>query len=475
MSEGGRMKNLTMKFGGTSLGSADALLRAADIVVRESNRWDQMIVVVSAMSGVTDELLHAATRAAQKDDETHRRIHNRLLTKYKEVLQEVIQGEEGRVELFSTLEKLMESLPRSCADLISQGQPDGRNMDIVASLGERCCAHILAAILRERGIQGVAIEATELIVTDDKFQNAAPYMELTQAKVSARLMPELESGSIPVVTGFIGATQAGEITTLGRGGSDYSAAILGACLGTDEVWLWTDVDGVLTADPRIVRDAQVVETLSYREVAELAYFGAKVVHPKTIQPLSDRGIPIRVKNTFAPDHPGTCIRRDAKGVNGKIKGVTAIRDLSIVTIEGGGMLGVPGIAARTFSAVASEGVSVLMISQASSEQSICFVVPRETSSRVVSAVEAEMKSELSRGDVDRIWAHDDVVIVTVVGEGIRETPGIAARIFGAVGQANINVIAIAQGSSECSLSLVVDTADANHAVRSIHSEVVNRK
>lgn len=468
------MINLTMKFGGTSLGSADALLRAADIVASESERWDQIVVVVSAMSGVTDELLQAATRAAQQDDETHRRIHNRLLTKYKEVLQEVIQGEEVRGELFSTLQNLMESLSRSCGDLISLGQPDGRNMDIVASLGERCCAQIFAAILRERGIQGMALEATELIVTDDKFQNAAPYMELTQTRVSARLIPELNAGTIPVVTGFIGATEGGEITTLGRGGSDYSAAILGACLGTDEVWLWTDVDGVLTADPRIVRDAQVVETLSYREVAELAYFGAKVVHPKTIQPLSDRGIPIRVKNTFSPDHPGTCIRRRTMDANGKIKGVTAIRDLSILTIEGGGMLGVPGIAARTFSAVASEGVSVLMISQASSEQSICFVVPRETSSRVVSAVEAEMKSELSRGDVDRIWAHDDVVIVTVVGEGIRETPGIAARIFGAVGQANINVIAIAQGSSECSLSLVVDTADANHAVRSIHSEVVNR-
>jgi aspartate kinase len=467
------MKKLTMKFGGTSVGSVDALSRAADIVVAESGRWDQMVVVVSAMSGVTDDLLRAARTAAQRDDQTHRRIHKTLLAKYSEVVEEMIKEQGAREDVVARLEGLMGSLPQSCEELARLGQEEGRIMDIVASLGERCCAYLFAAILGERGIQAEAVEAMELIVTDDKFQNAAPHMEQTQTKVSARLDPLLTSGVVPVVTGFIGATEEGEITTLGRGGSDYTAAILGACLDSDELWLWTDVDGVLTADPRIVKNARVVEYLTYREVAELAYFGAKVIHPKTIRPLSDRGTPIWVKNTFAPDRPGTCIRKYAEGTNGKIKGVSAIHNLSIMTIEGRGMMGVPGIAARTFSAVASEGVSVLMISQASSEQSICFVVPSETSSNVISAVEAEMESELTRGDVDRIWSLDDVVIVTVVGVGIRETPGIAARIFGAVGQANINVIAIAQGSSECSLSLVVQKADANHAVRSIHYEVVN--
>ena len=462
-----------MKFGGTSVGSVSALSQAAVIVVRESSRWDQIVVVVSAMSGVTDALLKAATTASEKDDKTHRRIHDRLLAKYRDVVEEIIEKPEARRELFAALESLMDKFSKSCTELARLGQADVRNMDIVASLGERGCAHIFAAILSQEGIKCEAINATELIVTDDQFQNAVPQMELTQAKVSARLNPLLTSGVVPVITGFIGATEQGEITTLGRGGSDYSAAILGACLDTDELWLWTDVDGVLTADPRIVNNARVIEYLSYREVGELAYFGAKVVHPKTIQPLADRGIPIWVKNTFSSDHPGTCIRRQAKGVNGKIKGVTAIHNLSLLTIEGRGMLGVPGIAARTFSAVASKGVSVLMISQASSEQSICFVVPSEASSSVISAVEEEMESELSRGDIDKIWALDNVVIVTVVGVGIRETPGIAARIFGAIGKANINAIAIAQGSSECSLSLVVETADANHAVRSLHSEVVN--
>lgn len=467
------MKRLTMKFGGTSIGSVHAFRLAADIVARDSSRWDQIVVVVSAMSGVTDALVEAASTASEGDDKTHRQIHDRLVAKYGEVVRELIKEPEARNELLLALKSLMDKLPQSCSELRRLGHRDPRRMDIVASLGERSCARIFAALLDQQGISSAAIEATELIVTDDHFQNALPKMELTQSKVADRLGPLLASGVIPVVTGFIGATEQGEITTLGRGGSDYSAAILAKCLDTDELWLWTDVNGVLTADPRIVDDAQVNEFLSYREVAELAYFGAKVVHPKTIQPLAEREIPIWVKNTFASAVQGTCIRRQTDGSNGTIKGITAIRDLSLLTIEGRGMLGVPGIAARTFSAVASTGVSVLMISQASSEQSICFVVPSDTSSRVISALEEEMESELSRGDIDKIWSLDHVVIVTVVGVGIRETPGIAARIFGAIGKANINAIAIAQGSSEISLSLVVEKADANHAVRSLHAELIN--
>jgi aspartate kinase len=281
----------------------------------------------------------------------------------------------------------------------------------------------------------------------------------------------LEAGIVPVVTGFIGATQDGVTTTLGRGGSDYTAAILGDCLDADEVWTWTDVDGVMTADPRMVSEARVIPVLSYNEVSELAYFGAKVLHPKTILPLIERGTPLWVKNTFNPTFPGTRIDRDPE-VDGKVKAVTAIHGTSMVTVEGKGMLGVPGIAARTFSAVARQGVSVLMISQASSEQSICFIIPTPTVPDVIQAIEAEIASELERRDIDKVWSLDDVVIVTTVGAGLRSTPGIAARIFGALGSAGINVIAIAQGSSECSLSLVVAAEDAADAVGSIHREVV---
>jgi aspartate kinase len=238
------------------------------------------------------------------------------------------------------------------------------------------------------------------------------------------------------------------------------------------VWIWTDVDGVMSADPRIVPDARVIPVLSYSEVGELAYFGAKVLHPKTIGPVVERGTPLWVKNTFNPTCPGTRIDREPQSTPGTVKAITAIEGLSMVTVEGRGMMGVPGIAARTFAAVASQGASVLMISQASSEQSISFVIPTHAVSPVVAAVEEEMALELSRRDIDRVWAQDDVVIVTAVGAGIRGTPGVAARVFGALAKRDINVVAIAQGSSECSISMVVAATQAQEAVQQLHEEVI---
>jgi aspartate kinase len=271
----------------------------------------------------------------------------------------------------------------------------------------------------------------------------------------------------------MGATVDGITTTLGRGGSDYSASILGAALNADEVWTWTDVDGVLTADPRIVPDAHVIPELSYSEVGELAYFGAKVLHPMTIRPVVESGIPLWVKNTFNPTCPGTRIVAEPKSTPGTVKAVTAIPGLSMVTVEGRGMMGVPGIAARTFSAVASQGASVLMISQASSEQSICFVIPSGDVPSVIAALEKELALELGRRDIERVRSVDDVVIISAVGAGVRGTPGVAARLFTALSAQEINIIAIAQGSSECSISLVVNSSQAKQAVRQIHSEVIN--
>jgi aspartate kinase len=296
--------------------------------------------------------------------------------------------------------------------------------------------------------------------------------EATRNKVGEVLRPLLNEKVIPVVTGFVAATQDGILTTLGRGGSDYTAAILGDSLDASEVWTWTDVDGVMTADPRIVANARVIPELSFSEVSELAYFGAKVLHPKTLRPIIERDIPLWVKNTFNPDSVGTKIVRSSPSVEGKVTAITTIRDLSLVTVEGRGMLGIPGIAARTFAAVARQGASVLMISQSSSEQSICFVIPTKTVKGVIQSVESEMELELSRSDIDRVWAQPEIVIVTVVGAGLRNTPGISGRTFSALGKASINVIAIAQGSSEYSISIVVAEEDADHAMRQIHQEVI---
>lgn len=294
-------------------------------------------------------------------------------------------------------------------------------------------------------------------------------MDETSELSRARLATSLTQGLVPVVTGFMGATREGVTTTLGRGGSDYSAAILGQALNAAEVWIWTDVDGVMTADPRLVHEARTITTLSYREVAELAYYGAKVLHPKTIRPVVENNIPLRIKNTFKPERAGTLIVSEALAQNGDVKAVTAIRNLSLVNVEGKGMLGVPGIAARTFGAVARSRVSVLLISQASSEQSICFAVPLDATQRIIAELEEEFSEELKRCDIDRVWAMQPVAIVTAVGAGMRGTPGIAGRLFGALGERQVNIIAIAQGSSECSVSMVVDADETIAAVEAIHT------
>jgi aspartate kinase len=466
------MSTLTMKFGGTSVGKAEAHEQAAQIVLEQATTWDRLVVTVSAMSGVTDALTEGARTAASGDEQTYRAIVADLRVRHYRAVDRLLDPNGERAQLLATVDEVLDDFAAFCHSVHVLGEVTPRAMDAITSLGERINARILAATLRQHGGQSQAVDATELIVTDDKFQNAVPLMDLTRERVLARLSPMLDEGIVPIVTGFIGATESGVTTTLGRGGSDYSAAILGDCLDADEVWIWTDVDGVMTSDPRLVPDARVLSILSYNEVSELAYFGAKVVHPRTIRPVVERGIPLWVKNTFNPDHPGTRIDQSAETSPNTVKAVTAIEELSLVNVEGRGMMGVPGIAARTFAAVASQGASVLMITQASSEQSISFLIPSQMVNPVTDAIEEEMALELARKDIDQVWAMDDVVIVTAVGSGLRATPGVGARIFGALARAGINVIAVAQGSSECSISLAVSSDDAADAVRQIHSEVI---
>lgn len=469
---GGEMGTLTMKFGGTSVGNAEAIRQACDIILEQALRWERLTVVVSAMNGVTDALIKGARTAAEGDDQTYRLLASELRDRHHQVIAELFNTESARAALHQMVDGYLDEFVTFCRSVYILGEVTPRAMDTISSFGERINARILAALLVQKGLASEAVDATELIITDKTFQNAVPLMDKTRQRVVSRLVPMLEQGKVPVVTGFIGATENGITTTLGRGGSDYSAAIIGVCLDSDEVWIWTDVDGVMTADPRWVPDARVIPSLSYAEVSELAYYGAKVLHPRTIRPVIERNIPLWVKNTFNPSCPGTRIVAEAENSPGIVKAVTAIRGLSLVTVEGRGMMGVPGIAARTFSAVASQGTSVLMIVQASSEQSICFVIPSAEAPQVVQAIEKEMALELARRDIERVWTLDDIVIVCAVGRGMRSTPGVAARVFSALGQANINVIGIAQGSSDCSISLVVAADDAVSAVQQIHREVI---
>ncbi len=466
------MTTLTIKFGGTSVGDAAAIEQAAAVTLQQVPRWDRLVVVVSALAGTTDALIRGAQTAANGDDVTYRSMAADLRARHYQAVEALFPVEAARLPLLTAVDHYLDEYVALSRSVHVLGEVTPRAMDGISSLGERICARIFSAVLNGHGAQSEPVDATELIVTDGRFGMASPLMEASASKVSARLAPLFDRGVVPVVTGFLAATEDGIASTLGRGGSDFSAAILGNCLDADEVWIMTDVDGVMTADPRWVPDARTIPILSYNEVAELAYFGAKVLHPRTMRPVVDKGIPLWVKNTFNANCAGTRVVRDAPSTRGAVKAVTAISGLSMLTVEGRGMLGVPGIAARTFSAVARQGASVLMISQASSEQSICFVVRTETVPPVIAALEDALTLELARRDIDRVSSLDDVVIVTAVGAGMRTTPGIAARVFGALGQAGVNVIAIAQGSSECSISLVVASQDASAAVRSIHQEVI---
>ncbi|HSQ27623.1 MAG TPA: aspartate kinase [Anaerolineales bacterium] len=464
------MRTLVMKFGGTSVGNLAAIQQTASIIQKHKTDWDNLVVVVSAMSGITDKLIQSARLAAENNGVGARDIINQIQNQHLEVVNALVSDPMEKQNLLTVLQQRRDELSSYCQSIQVLGEVTPRGMDVISSLGERINAQVVASVLRGIGTPAQAVEATECIITDRSFQNAVPDMQRSREKIQSNLTPLFQQSLVPVVTGFMAATQDGIITTLGRGGSDYTAAILADCLDADEVWIWTDVDGVLSADPRLVPDARPIPEISFAEVGELAYFGAKVLHPKTIRPVVNRNMPLWVKNTFNPDFLGTRITQNPSRSRGEITAISMIKDLSILTVEGRGMLGVPGIAARTFGAVARTGASVLMISQSSSEQSICFTIPSLHNGEVIKSIESEMALELLRGDIDRVWAHDHVVIVSIIGSGMRETPGVSARIFGALGKNLINVIAIAQGSSEYSISLVLDQKDAVRAVQAIHAE-----
>jgi len=459
-----KKETLVMKFGGTSVGTTDAMRQVVFIVATEKKNWKNLIVVTSALSGVTDLLL---TMADCNPDILDKSV-SEITRRHREIAEALIQDKTARDLALNEVEKILSQIKNLCQAIAVLGESTPRIMDTIASAGERMCIHVLAAAIQSAGVRTDAVEATRLIRTDDHFTDAHPNMEKTKELTCSVLSPILAQGKVPVITGFLAANEKGNITTLGRGGSDYSAALIGAALPADDVWIYTDVDGVMTADPRLIPTAATVSVCSYREIAELAYYGAKVLHPKTIRPVIEAGIGLRVCNTFNPNHPGTRLVSELDAQPGVIKAITTIRNLQLVTIEGRGMLGVPGVAARTFEAVAKTGASVPLITQASSEQSICFAIPTSSSARVITLLTTAFKHELEHRDIDRIWATEEVGIVTVVGEGMKSTPGVAGRVFSVLGDNRVNVIAIAQGSSEVSISLVVGASQLKLALQVLH-------
>ena len=458
-----------MKFGGTSVGDAKCISRVADIVQRAS-KDNSLVIVVSAMSGVTNTLIEAANRSEAGDRDYALGLLEKLRNQHEVALSELIKDPATREKLAARISEILGEAKRLCEGTALLRQLTPRTLDTVSSLGERLTAPLVAGVLAQRGIESEGIEATELIITDSHHGGAEPIEDRTKERCEARLRPLLDRGGIPVVTGFIGATVDGVLTTLGRGGSDYSGTILGAATGADEVIIWTDVNGVLTADPRLVPDAQTIPEISYREAAELAYFGAKVLHPKTLRAVARMGIPVWIRNSFQPDNPGTKITPEGQEGPRGVKALTAISDVSLIAVGGPGIIGLPDVVGRTFSTTAAARVPVLLISQSSSQNDICFVVSSADGKRTAEALRAQFAQDLMHQKDDHVTIDSNIAIVAVVGENMRGTVGISGRTFSVLGRENVNIIAIAQGSSETNISFVVARTDMKKALIAVHNE-----
>lgn len=458
-----------MKFGGTSVGDATCIRRSAQIVANAA-KDRKLTVVVSAMSGVTNRLIDAAHHAKRGERNAGKELTDALRNQHFAALGALVESGPAKGPAQERIQEILGEASRLYEGTALLRELTPRTLDAISSLGERLCAPIFAAALTESGPAGAAIEATELIVTDSYHGGAEPLADATRQKSQARLGPLLQKGIIPIVTGFVGATTEGVLTTLGRGGSDYSATILGAALDAEEIIIWTDVDGVLTADPRLVVDARTIPEISYREAAELAYFGAKVLHPKTLRPVLPAGIPVWIRNSFAPDKPGTKITAKGRSIGGGVKALTAIRDVALISVGGPGIVGVTDVVGRTFSTTAELRAEVLLISQSSSQNDICFIVAKGHAQSTLEALRKEFAQDLAHAVVEHITMDPDIAIVAVVGENMRGTPGVAGRTFHCLGQQAVNIIAIAQGSSETNISFVISDKAVKQALMAVHRE-----
>jgi aspartate kinase len=440
-------------------------------IIRAAARESQVVVVVSAMSGVTNQLVAAATQSeAGQHTSVAGSIFEEIRQQHDRAIAALIHSPAERDRIAGKMRQLLEDGERFCQGTSMLRELTLRSRDAISGLGERLSAPLVAAALAERGVASEAIEATELVVTDSCHGGAEPLMDATSERCEARLRPLLDQDIIPVVTGFIGATEDGVLTTLGRGGSDYSATIVGAALQADEVIIWTDVDGLQTSDPRMVDGGCTIPELSYREASELAYFGAKVLHPKTLRAVMQSGIPLWIRNTFSPERPGTRITPAGQPGEGAVKAVTAIHDVVLINIGGPGMLGVTDVLGRTLRTTAGLRADVLLISQSSSQNDLCLVIPSAFAKSTVEALHHEFAHELAHEKAEHITVDPTVAIIAVVGQHMRGVAGVVGRACSALDRENIGIVAIAQGSTECTLSLVVPKGDMKAALVSLHRE-----
>ncbi|MEL6869031.1 MAG: bifunctional aspartate kinase/homoserine dehydrogenase I [Pseudomonadota bacterium] len=452
------------KFGGSSLADATCFRRVRDLVLGADGQ-QSLAVVVSAMGGMTDQLIALAVGAERADSSPDTAL--RLLADRYEAAAGALLDPEPR-------QQVLDAWQADCSDIKDLlqavqllGSAPQRTSDIIAGYGEIWSSRLLAALLAQDAADRAVcwVDAREIVIVSQT--RLGPSVQWQRSKDQLSEHAAIHAADIAIITGFVASDEQGRQTTLGRNGSDHSAAIFAALLRARSITIWTDVPGVLSGDPRRIPEAQVIDKLSYNEAMELAYFGAKVIHPQTMGPAVQNDIPIFIKSTFAPDAPGTCVSTDA-GRDDAIKGITSISDVAVINVEGAGMIGVPGTAHRIFRALREAEISVTLISQASSEHSVCFVVSRDVAHRAADVVTNAFDNEMRRGQIQNVSVQDDCSIVAVVGDRMSGTPGVAGKFLHTLGQAGINVIAIAQGSSERNISVVVPSADATRAIRAVH-------
>src|SRR5437868_8407477 len=466
------MSLIVMKFGGTSVGDADRIRQAASIVKEHAQRGNQVVVVVSALSKVTDLILKVLDAARMGNAKEVNAGLQQLGKRHQQVLSDLFQGESLKsvtAEVNVTLERLREF----CSALMLLGSATPQVMDRVLPQGEQMSAYIFAACLNNLGARGEFVDSAQVLVTDDNFGDASPDMEATGKQSQEILAGLLKKERIPVVMGYSGATPNGQITTLGRGGSDYSATILGAAIEADEVWFWTDVDGVLTADPRVCPDAVTLPEITFAEAIELSYYGAKVIHRKAIRPTMERGIPVWIKNSFRPELAGTKIVESLPLSNHPVKAVTAVTQAALVTLTTRRDVHFAEIFGRLFLRLGHEHIDVLFSTQSSSEDSLGLVLREQDTEHVVLAIQRLFRTELKHGVLNPVSVHRDVAVIAVLGSGMKGTCGILGRLFSAVARNNVSVIAVAQGASELNICFAVTAARANDVVRAVHDEFLS--
>jgi aspartokinase/homoserine dehydrogenase 1 len=463
-----RKRLIVMKFGGTSVGNAERIRQCA-VIVSQAAKNDRVVVVVSAMAGVTD-LIFKTIEAARHGDSVATKTH---LQKFESVHRELIGSLFDQVHHPAASDFTAEvifQLQNACTALSAlRSDISAQTADSLVALGERISAWALAGYLQQTGNNGAFVRAEDVIVTDSNFGNAAPDIEATRKQCAQTLLPILDSGTVPVVAGYSGANAQGQTTTLGRGGSDYSATIIGAAVDADEVWIWTDVNGVLTADPRICPDATTLPEITFAEAIELAYYGAKVIHPKAAYPAAEAGFPVWIKNSFRPEVVGTKITHDAQPANSPVKSVTSVKDATLISLVTRGDVHPAEFWGRLFLRLGQEQIEVLFATQSSPEHALGLVLRKDDATRVLKLINSTFRMELAQGVLSPVEV-EDIAVIAVLGESMKGKCGILGRVFSAVARREVSVIAVAQGASELSICFAVPAARGAEVVRAVHDE-----